>query len=524
MRNLSVLSIVLFVSLLGASSASGFDLDSLLVKSVGGKAGVERIRKLSTMHAECSVVLNGMSGTADVYLAMPDKMFLELQLGPYKLGQAFDGETAWARDHNGAISEITGYQKQELLTQAWFQSFSFLFDDRLPGGSEYMGEEERDGKLCHKVAFYPFDADTVFGYFDCETGLQITSVSYMDNLETVTTSEDYRTVEGIAMSFYSASTATGAPINTEFTITEVTLDAEFDHTIFSRPSTEVVDFHFPEGQDSVTVAFEYSSGHIYVPVLVNGKTKLRLILDSGASANIFHAPAVESLQLPVVAKLPAKGIGGYEEINLVQTDSLTIGDLKLYSQVAGVMNMPPIGVSPVADEPFGGVLGYDFLSRFPILIDYQAKTLTVYNPDSFVQPMGGHSVSFRLTMQVPTIEAELVGVRGDFIVDLGNAFCLIVHSDFSKNNQLESKLEDVMDVSGAVGGIGGGVKTLSAVAGSFVFGDISLTGVEVVLPDASAGLAGSSALAGNVGNRLLERFRVLFDYRASKLTLFVVGN
>ncbi len=524
MRIQSVLLIVSLVLLFAVDPVCGFNLDSLLVKSVGGEAGVERIKTLSTMHAKCDAVLNGMAGTADVYLAMPDKMYLELQLGPYRLWQAFDGETAWARDHNGAISEITGYQKQELLTQVWFQSFSFLFDDRLPGGSEYLGEEERDGMRCHKVAFYPFDADTVYGYFDCETGLQMLSVSYMDNLETVTTSEDYRTVEGIAMSYYSASTAAGAPISTEFTIKELTLDAEFDHTMFSRPSTEVDDFHFPGGYDSVTVSFDYSNGHIYVPVTVNGKTKLRLILDSGASANIFHAPVVESLQLPVVAKLPAKGIGGYQEIDFVQTDSLTIGDLKLYSQVAGVMNMPPIGVSPVADEPFGGVLGYDFLSRFPILIDYQEKTLTVYNPESFVLPTGGHSIDFRLTMQVPTIVAQLAGIKGDFIVDLGNAFCLIVHSDFSKTNELESRLEDVRDVSGAVGGIGGGVKTLSAVAGSFVFGDISLAGVEVVLPDASAGLSGSSALAGNIGNRLMERFRVLFDYRASSVTFFEVGN
>jgi hypothetical protein len=123
-------------------------------------------------------------------------------------------------------------------------------------------------------------------------------------------------------------------------------------------------------------------------------------------------------------------------------------------------------------------------------------------------------------MLVPTVRGELNGIPGDFIVDLGNAFGLIIHQRFAQVNELEKKLDDIRDDLRAFGGIGGSLSGKTAFAATFKVGDILIQSLRVILPDSSAGLAGSQELAGNIGNLILENFNLLFDYKNSRLIFY----
>ena len=344
-------------------------------------------------------------------------------------------------------------------------------------------------------------------------------VSRVDQLNAYTYIDDYRNIEGHLIPYYTRVEITEARAVSEFIMDTVILNEPVEVDLFSLPDNETADYRFPSGVEKLTLPFEYEFGHIRVPVTIGGKTKLWMILDSGASANIFHKPSVKHLNLPVVGNLPAMGAGGIEEVSLVQTDSIQIGGLTLYGQVAGTMNLG--NLKRRSDEPaFGGLLGYDFLSRFPVMIDYGQSILIVYNPETYHPEPGGTEIPFQLTMQVPTIRGEINGIEGDFIVDLGNSFGLILHSAFVSGNQLEEKLDDIRDTRGAFGGIGGAVTGRSAYAATFKFGDILLQSIRVLLPDSAMGMVGSEELAGNIGNLVLENFRVVLDYKNSRLLLY----
>lgn len=505
---------------MSAAAVDTFNLDSLLAVSVGGEAAVAKLRTITSAEASGTIMLNGQPGKVVMYSAYPDKLYIRIDLGEYALVQAYDGATAWQQDHNGSVSILSGYERQELVNQVYMQSYSWLFDDRLSGGTEYVGLFERDGVLYHQVAFYPFNRDTLEAWFEVETGLLRYAISDLDNLRTVTYSDDYRSVDGVMVSFYSQSSAIGAPLEVNVTLAEMTFQAPFDHSIFSPPQTRARDFRFPAGTDSVIVPFEYLAGHIFVPVTINGKKRLRMILDSGASANVFHAPNLSGLDLPKVGTQAAKGISGWTEVQMVRTDSLAVGDLLLFDQVAGSLELEGLGNALPERDTFGGVLGYDFLSRFPILVDYDCERLIVYNPDTFTAAEGGAEVGFHLTMQIPTIEAELVGISGQFIVDLGNSFGLIIHDNFYRVNNLDDRLSDIREFSGALSGVGGRVVNKSAFAATFAFGDIRISSLRVLIPETTGGLSGSTELAGNIGNMLLKQFRILFDYGNQRLIFY----
>lgn len=511
-------SLTLFILFLTAVRGFGFNLDSLLVQSVGGPTAVEKLKSVATIYASGGATLTDMSGTFQIYVAIPDRFYMEMNLGPFTLVQAYDGVTAWQKDHNGMVGELSGFEKRTLLSQVYFQTYSFIFQDRLPGISEYLGTEEREGRSFHKVAFYPRLTDTVYSYFDVSSAHQTFDVLYLDNLEVVTEYSNHQIYDGVLTALTSRSEAEAAQVAVELTVDSLVFNAAIDEAVFQRPLSEN-DYRFPPETDSVQVPFVFVGGHIYIPGNVNGR-RLKFILDSGATANIFHRPALDGLHLKAVGQLPASGVAGWEMVDLVRTDSLVVGGLVMLDQIGGILDLSLLSRSQSDSVPFGGVMGYDFLSRFPLLIDYQKELLTIYNPETFEAPSGGHEVPFELTMQVPTVEAELIGFPGWYLIDLGNPFGLIVHREFSRRNDLLSLLNDVQDMAGSIGGVGGGLSGKNAHAATFALGDIMMSDLRVMLPDSGSGLAGSVELAGNIGNLLLGQFRVLFDYRARRIIFY----
>jgi len=511
---------VIVFSILTIPVAEAIDLDSLFVVSVGGRQARERLGRLVSYHAEGTVNVSGLVGRFEEFFVPPNKFYLEVDFEHFLMVQAYDGQTAWQKDHNGFVSELEGYEKINFLGDIYFSSFSYLFPNRIDGSYEYLGQTVKDGIKCHEVAFYLLNEDTVKVYFDINTGLRRFSTGKLDNLLTLASVDDYRDVSGIMIPFHSRAETQVENLFSEFTVESIKLDEPFDPAVFGKPSEKTADFKFPAAKDFVKIPFDYRQGHIYLKATVNGKKTAWFILDSGASGNIYHTVMLDDLSLPVVGSLPAKGIGGFDEVQLVRSDSVAIGELTLYNQVSGVSDLSGIGLPGRDGLPFGGVLGYDLLSRFPLMVDYRDSTLTVFNPDSFTPPDSGHVIPFQLTMQVPTIEAELNGIPGSFIIDLGNPFSLIIHQNFVKTHQLDEKLDNIRDIGREYGGVGGAVKGKTALAAVFGFGDIRIQLLLVVLPGESEGISGSEKIAGNIGNLLLERFRVLFDYPRNRVFFY----
>lgn len=490
-----------------------FNLDSLFTVSVGGPEGVERLKKLKNFRAVGDVTLSGMSGRFEIVAAMPDKMYMRLNLGPIEVAQAYDGDIAWQQDFNGAISQMSGFEKKELVSQAYFLSASYMIPDRMPGGIEYRGELRSDSATYHEIWFYPLDSDTLVYFYNTETGLPDWSKTQMDNIEAVTYSSDYRSVEGVLTAFRSFTVGSVPGLSSDFVIDTIAFDINVDSNLFASPNTAPDDFVFPDGVDSVVVPFRFENGHIYLPVTINGSLVGWMILDSGASANLYHAPVVDSLKLPVTGSQPAMGIAGFVDVSFVRIDSLALGDLRLYSQVAGSIDLSMIAQEQIEGHPFCGILGHDFLSRFPVCVKYDKQELIVYNPTRYNLPSDGMKLPFRFTLQVPTIEASISGIKGDFLIDLGNALGLVLHAGFASHSGLIDSLKNVSKVPGsAIGGIGGESTGEKAFAPDFKIGHLTYDSVLVLITEPSMGLSGSTELAGNIGSQILRDYHLILDY------------
>lgn len=509
--------LIIFLSLALVASVAAVDLDSLMVKSIGGPEALAKLRSLERVQQMGTVSFNNMEGKYISFFELPNKYYLEIDFPIFKMVQAYDGETAWQTNINGQVSIMNGMEKKQLMNDIYFMSSSTFFDDRLEGSKEYLGTEIIDSVEYHKVAFYPYNADTSYIYFDMNSELPMLRTSNSDIYSIKTQLYDFRFNDNILYAFKTVSTINPIGMKMSTITSQIIHNPDFDESIFEMPDPDNRDYSFPEGVDSVIIPMEYSNGHIKMDATINGQKKIKVILDSGASANIFNSGVLDEFNFEVVGTLPSIGIGGSEEINLMEIDSIEVGGLNLYGQVAGSMDMTAIAQGLMLGDDFGGIIGYDFLSRFPILVDYANHTLTVYNPDSFEPPQMGVEIPFYLTIQLPTITASLEGIEGDFIVDLGNAAGLIVHKKFSDNNKLEKLLEDVHANDAKIGGVGGDVGGKSGMTNNFRIGGMLIDSLRIFIPDTASGILGSREIAGNIGNRILENSKVLFDYRHSRL-------
>ncbi len=511
---------IFITTILLFSNVAAFNIDSLLIKSIGGDKGYQALENLETMTTEGRVVLNGTAGKFKQIIKMPDKLYVEVDFKNFSLTQGYDGKTAWKKDLNGSYTEITGYEKKDILNTLYFESFSNLNIGSVPGSYNYIGLVNYNNDELHQIDFYPFNLDTISIYFDTKTGLKTVSINKLDNLNTITTFSDYRKVNEILFPFYSHFTVEGANLNIYFSVKTIQINQKTSDSIFEMPSSKPSNIFFPPESSEVSINVDYKFGHIRVPVLLNGKRKLWMILDSGASSTIYHRPAIEDLELEIVGRIPAKGIGGYDDAELVKVDSLRVGKIVIRNKLNGSLNMSGLDKSTPNNDRFGGILGYDFLSEFPTLIDYKNSIITFYNPDSFKPLPNGIEIPFSLTMQVPTVVASINGISGQFIVDLGNAFGLIIHKPFYNQNMLENIFKNIKETDRKFGGVGSATSGKSANATDFRMGKIKIDTLKVLIPELSDGISGSFEIAGNIGNLLLENYRVLFDYKNQRLIFY----
>ncbi|MFH1686386.1 MAG: aspartyl protease family protein [bacterium] len=511
------------MALAWSPTALAVNVDSLLALTIGGRPALDSARTLRSYVVHGRATLNGLEGSFTGCFVAPDKTYLDLETTLFTLVQAYDGRIAWQQDHAGQITEIRGMERSELMNGLYFDSFSHLLPDRMEGGRRYVGLEAVDDRPCHRIDFYPLYHDTISLFIDRASGQTVLMRQTLDELPSETRYSDFRLVGGILWPFRTTMKTIGAPLQIEFEYREILVNQPVDPALFLMKRTEATNFNFPVEADSTVVPVKYIDGHLYAEVRL-GQRRVWMILDSGASASMLDRQLTGDLGLEPRGSLPAKGMSGYETIDLIRLDTLAVGDLTLYGVTVGSVDLSNLAGGLESGLEFGGILGYDFLSSFPILIDYQRPQITIYRPESFHPAVGGAEIPFHLTLQVPTVRANLAGVPGDFIVDLGNPFGLLVHYPFVEQNRLDTLLHDVEPLGMTVGGIGGQVGGRTAMASTFSLGEVLLSSIRVILMDSEAGLAGSTELAGNVGNLIWEGFQVLFDYRSSRMILYPAGS
>jgi hypothetical protein len=342
-------------------------------------------------------------------------------------------------------------------------------------------------------------------WFDATTHFPVRMIAKIATSTSTTTYSDYRSVDGLLVSFAQTSDSDGN-VTTFAGTTAVANDAGAGVGL-RRPIESVTDFSLPSG--TTTIPFELVDNHVMLPVTIDGKGPFHFIFDTGGS-NIVDADVAKQLGLGAAGSGAGSGVGNTTEaVQFATIDALGVGGATLQRQGFAVAPVHAgFGIS--SGKPVDGLIGFEVLARFVTTFDYGTNTIVLRTPQGAAPVTQGRTIPFVFNGQHPMVDCAIGGFAGQCVLDTGSRIGLTALTPF-----LAAHPSIVSPNAAAAGANGFGVGGASI--GRLGRTTLSLAGFTIpdVITDLSTQTQGAFAdpyYAGNVGAGVLKRFAVTFDY------------
>jgi hypothetical protein len=246
------------------------------------------------------------------------------------------------------------------------------------------------------------------------------------------------------------------------------------------------------------------------------------ILDTGASFSVIAEERAKALGLELKGALEGRGAGERSvDVAFVKGVSFQLPGVELLDQTIAAVSLKSL--EPYEGRAIDGVLGYDFLSRFVVEIDYARKLIHLYDPQSYDYSGSGESFSITLEEGVPHVRAKILlqgrdPIEGKFTVDIGSRGALSLTKPFTEQNQLLESVPKTMRAPFGAG-VGGETKQLLGRVKGLWLGRFSIEEPVTGFSQDVRGALASPDHAGLIGGEILRRFTVIFDYSRLKMIL-----
>ncbi len=487
------------------------------VQAMGGQAYLD----LRCVHTRATLSAFGMSGQVESWVARPDRSASRFQIGPMKAGTGYDGTTGWRTDPGGKVLRLDGKDLDEVKGGLWFEAGGWLRPDQAGGGVAWVGEESDSAGRYMVLELTPPAGRARRAYFDPASGLLVKEVSKSDQRTVISRSSDYRPVGGVLVPFRSTTEIVGQPLNTiQMTVDSVWVGEDIPAATFAPPD-DVGGVRYLKTEGVARLPFEYRSRHVWLKASVNDGPPEHFIFDTGASITVLDSAYAARIGLATEGLQQGQGAGAVGSASFAAVPKLRVagedGDgVELKDVRVAVLSVNSI-LAPYFWRDCAGILGFDFISRFVDEIDFDRGVLTLYAPDMFRYAGAGQAVPMTLAGHTPVVKMRLDdGIEGDFRVDVGSGSTVDLHTPFVQRHDL-AKHTPFVEVTG--GGFGGTFTTRMVRMKKLELGPFSWAEPLVSLSQATAGAFTSEDYAGNIGTRILERFKVTLDYERRQMWL-----
>ncbi len=501
-------------------------LGDQLLKAIGGYAAFKRFNDIPCRAkgkiVQTSSLSNGINTFDCDILLKREKQKITISFLGQPLTTVYDGVMCWTQQGDTVLpsDQITAKRIAEDITHG------LLLLEKVASPTTRMEVGEPitiDGQHCDTLKVWAEDGEPTAFYVDKENHYVVgSSYAGVDleqgvKVEKRYTYSDFRLVENTQQPFKVVEYSGDKKVS-ETLVSEVTVDPSVTDDIFimpkERPSARLA-------AGAITVPFEYTSSEILVTTKVNGLHDLRFIVDTGATQCL--------LDKSIATKIGATSLGSDSGVSMttgsgtiktgaVLVKSLALGELEIANVPFAVADLNSFGNIPGAKP--AGLIGANVLKRYLMTVDYENEKLRFADPTQVVVPEGAIIVNTKpsLGMSGLAVEGTIDGKQKvTFLIDTGAAF----------NNISETKVKallwgPVLKV-GILKGLDG--KPVETGAARFEYLDLDKHRIEkpvfsiapqLIEGQGEAGIISSKDLA-IIGNPLLSRYKVTFDYRNQRL-------
>lgn len=277
-----------------------------------------------------------------------------------------------------------------------------------------------------------------------------------------------------------------------------------------------------QNQEVTRVPFILNNEHIIIELSINDSPKMNFMFDSGAGGILISQNFSDSIGLESATERMNTGAVGTHTVSILKGNSIKIGDAQInnVNMMRDENNLEQLD----SGEEIAGIIGFHVLSRFVVKVDYDSLELVIYNRSNFVYEGDGIVMPIVLTYNLPLI-ISTVKINNDtefdgfFLVDTGARAELIVSSPTVNKFNMIDAVGDHYILKTEVGSSGKKAKIMYGRVQELEFAENSFSNVPVILSQAESGVLSFEGIDGIIGNKILKRYNIIFDYPRSLIYL-----
>jgi hypothetical protein len=280
----------------------------------------------------------------------------------------------------------------------------------------------------------------------------------------------------------------------EFVLPPANLLARFPFTQLSG-GIVIVKAQLDNYPDTLNFVFDTGSGGISLDSLTANYLKLASVKSEKTIRGIAGIKTVD-FTLDHTLKLPG-----------LQTQHLDfhINDYELLTSVYGIR--------------IDGIIGYSFLRRYIVRLDYDNLYVEVFSPGSYKYPRGGYLLKpdfSTLPLQTATVNDERA-ITSRFIFDTGAGLSFLLSKDFVDDSLVFKKNRKFYPTQAE--GLGGKTQMNISVIKEIKIGPYKFKRVPVHIFEDDYNVTSYPLLGGLIGNDILRRFNVVLNYPEQSIYL-----
>ena len=292
--------------------------------------------------------------------------------------------------------------------------------------------------------------------------------------------------------------------------------------LFCLAFTGIAQEEFVPPQAKLLARFPFtqlSGGIVIVRAQIdNFPDTLNFVFDTGSGGISLDSTTAYYLKLAFVkTEKTIRGIAGIKTVDFTNDHTLKfpglqtphldfhINDYDLLTSVYGIR--------------IDGIIGYSFLRRYIVRLDYDNLVIEVFSPGTFKYPRGGYLLKpnfSTLPLQSAVVSDERA-VFSRFIFDTGAGLSFLLSKDFVDDSLVFKKNRKFYPTQAE--GLGGKRQMTIGVAKEVKIGPYKFKRVPVHVFEDEYNVTSYPLLGGLIGNDILRRFNVILNYPEQSIYL-----
>ncbi len=291
--------------------------------------------------------------------------------------------------------------------------------------------------------------------------------------------------------------------------------------LFYTPSVCGQEMYWPTPAKFITTFpfRQLNGGVIMVTAKFNNLSdSFHFILDTGSGGISLDSSTAEQYQIPhVPSGRYVYGIAGVHKVDYTRNNELFFPGLKVDSLDFYINNYEILG--SVYGIQIDGIIGYSFLSRYIVKINFDSSTISIFQPGFLPYPEHGILLHphFRGLPIVPLIIKDSKTIGSRFYFDTGAGLCFLMSRQFNEDSAVLRKRRKPVPIE--VQGFGGKRQMHLTIIKELRIGPYKFRKVPTYILKDDYNILAYPSQGGLIGDDLLRRFNIILNYPQGEIHL-----